>query len=152
MLSESRPACQIASPDKQPIYSMNAEELGGCEGIHLGDVNQSLDGPFFALGIAYFDLPAGDREHNLQKTIHCFEAALSVYTRDAFPEKWAMTQNNLGNAYRELPTGDRGHNLQKAIACYEAALSIYTEDAFPHYHAIAIRNLQRARDALDNLS
>ena len=95
--------------------------------------------------------PTGDRARNLQKAIGYYEAALSVYTKDAFPADWAMTQNNLGVAYKNLPTGNRGQNLQKAIDCYEAALTVLTRDHFPHYHAMAIRNLQRARDALDNL-
>ncbi len=81
----------------------------------------------------------------------CYEAALTVRTKDAYPADWAMTQNNLGIAYFELPTGDHAQNLQKAIDYYEAALTVWTETAFPHDHAMATRNLQRARDALDNL-
>jgi CHAT domain-containing protein len=36
-----------------------------------------------------------------------YEVALTVYTREALPQSWAMTQNNLANAYRERIKGDR---------------------------------------------
>ncbi|MDA2915165.1 tetratricopeptide repeat protein, partial [Acidobacteriia bacterium AH_259_A11_L15] len=76
------------------------------------------------LGIAYGDLPTGDRGENLGKAIAAYEAALTVRTREQFPVQWAGTQNNLGVAYKNLPTGDRGENLGKAIAAYEAALEV----------------------------
>ncbi|MCE5217841.1 tetratricopeptide repeat protein [bacterium] len=98
----------------------------------------------------------------LQRVIACYEAALRVYTEEAFPTDWARTQHNLGLACWELPTGDRARNLQRAIACYEAALRVYTEEAFPTdwamtQNSLAIaywdlptgdrpRNLQRAID------
>jgi predicted ATPase/class 3 adenylate cyclase len=77
------------------------------------------------LGIAYGNLPTGDRGANLQQAIRCFEAALRLSTERKFPVQWAMTQNSLGIAYGNLPTGDRGANLQQAIACYEAAIRGY---------------------------
>ena len=83
------------------------------------------------LGLAYRNLPAGDRAANLKQAIACYEAALQVYTREAFPVEWATTQNNLGIAYSNLPAGDRAANLKQAIACYEAALQVYTREAFP---------------------
>ncbi|MFL5626819.1 MAG: hypothetical protein ACJ788_14640 [Ktedonobacteraceae bacterium] len=96
------------------------------------------------LGIAYGDLPGGDREANLRQAIECYEAALQVRTREAFPMDWAMTQNNLGEAYRNLPGGDREANLRQAIACYEAALQVYTREAFPIYWATTQNNLGNA--------
>jgi tetratricopeptide (TPR) repeat protein len=83
------------------------------------------------LGNAYNQLPGGDREANLRRAIKCYEAALQVRTREAFPVDWAMTQNNLGIAYSDLPGGDREANLRRAIACYEAALQVRTHEAFP---------------------
>ena len=96
------------------------------------------------LGIAYRNLPTGDRGENLKKAIACYEAALRVYTESDFPVDWAMTQNNLGNAYQNLPTGDRGENLKKTIACYEAALRIRTEHDFPAQWATTQNNLGNA--------
>ena len=63
------------------------------------------------LGVAYWNLPTGDRGENLPR-IGCFEAALRVYSEADFPADWAMTQSNLGNAYLKLPIGDRAENLR----------------------------------------
>ena len=93
------------------------------------------------LGIAYSDLPGGDREANLRQAIACYEAALEVYTREAFPVDWAATVNNLGAAYSDLPGGDREANLRQAIACYEAALEVRTREAFPVDWAATQNNL-----------
>ncbi|MEM1293358.1 MAG: hypothetical protein AAGH67_18000, partial [Cyanobacteria bacterium P01_H01_bin.162] len=51
---------------------------------------------FNSLGLDLADFPLGNRALNLEIAIAAYEAALQVRTRDAFPEKWAMTQNNLG--------------------------------------------------------
>ncbi|WP_293113138.1 tetratricopeptide repeat protein [Moorena sp. SIO4G3] len=42
--------------------------------------------------------------------------ALEVYSRQAFPEKWASTQNNLGNAYYERIKGEKAQNIEDAFA------------------------------------
>ena len=93
------------------------------------------------LGAAYSDLPGGDRAENLSRAIACYEAALQVRTREAFPVDWAMTQNNLGAAYSDLPGGDRAENLSRAIGCFEAALQVYTREAFPVNWAMTQNNL-----------
>ena len=93
------------------------------------------------LGVAYSDLPTGDKGENLAKAIACYEAALRIRTEKDFPSQWAMTQNNLGIAHRNMPTGDKGENLAKAIACYEAALRIHTEKDFPSDWAMTQNNL-----------
>jgi len=69
-------------------------------------------------------LPTGDRAANLEQAIECYREALRVYTPEAAPLDYAMTQNNLGIAYRNLPTGDRAANLEQAIECYREALRI----------------------------
>ncbi len=96
------------------------------------------------LGIAYRNLPTGDRAKNIQQAIACHQAVLRVHTEDGFPQEWAVTQTNLGNAYWALPTGDRGENLQQAIACYQAALRARTENAFPQDWAMTQNNLGNA--------
>ena len=52
------------------------------------------------LGTAYWDRIQGNRAENLEAAIKASEAALTVYTREAFPQEWAKTQNNLGIAYQ----------------------------------------------------
>jgi hypothetical protein len=41
----------------------------------------------------------GNRANNLEIAIAGYEIVATVYTREAFPENWAMIQNNLGIAY-----------------------------------------------------
>jgi predicted ATPase len=93
------------------------------------------------LGVAYRNLPTGDRSENLANAIACYEAVLRVWTERDFPADWAMTQNNLGVAYSDLPTGDLSENFAKAIACYEAALRVRTERDFPADWAMTQNNL-----------
>ena len=56
---------------------------------------------------------------------------MTVYTREAFPQDWAMTQNNLGNAYKDRIQGSRAENLEAAIKAFEAALTVRTREASP---------------------
>lgn len=84
------------------------------------------------LGIAYSELPTGDREENIKRAIECYEDALRVRTEQDFPLDWAATQYNLGVAYSELPISEQRENLQKAIQCFRNALRIWTEEKYPY--------------------
>jgi tetratricopeptide (TPR) repeat protein len=93
------------------------------------------------IGIAWWSLPTGDTVENLREAIAAFEAALTVYTRDAFPADWAKTHNNLGIVWWSLPTGDKVGNLMKAITAFEGALTVYTKEAYPADWAMTHNNL-----------
>jgi TPR repeat protein len=67
-----------------------------------------------------------------------------VYTRQAYPEQWARTQNNLGNAYLERIRGERAENLEQAIFHYQQALDVYTRQAYPEQWARTQNNLGNA--------
>ncbi|MGH7999935.1 MAG: CHAT domain-containing protein, partial [Brasilonema sp.] len=67
-----------------------------------------------------------------------------VYTQQAFPQDWAMTQNALGIAYVDRITGEKAENIELAIAAYSAALSVYTQQAFPQDWAATQSNLGAA--------
>ena len=54
------------------------------------------------LGIAYAQIPAGDRAENLRRAAECFEAALRVLTEEAVPHFHAGLSHNLARARREL--------------------------------------------------
>jgi len=74
-----------------------------------------------------------------------YEEALKIYTKDAFPTDYAMTQNNLGNAYWTLAeVEDKANNCRAAISAYEEALTIYTKDAFPMQYAATQNNVGNA--------
>jgi len=93
------------------------------------------------LGNLYQQYRQGDRASNLERAMAFYTAALTAYTRDAFPEKWAGTQNNLGIAYTYRIRGERADNIEVAIAYFTAALTVYTRDAFPEYWAMTQNNL-----------
>jgi uncharacterized protein YjbI with pentapeptide repeats len=63
--------------------------------------------------------------------IDCFYYALNIYTREKFPEHWAMLQHNLGSAYFDRLKGERWENLQKSIQCFNKSLEVFTQDKFP---------------------
>ena len=50
------------------------------------------------LGLAYSNLPTGDRAENLKKAIQCYEEALRVYTPKSFPYENQLVQKNLERA------------------------------------------------------
>ncbi len=62
--------------------------------------------------------------------IDCFYYALEIYTREKFPEHWAMLQHNLGLAYFDRIKDERWRNLQKSIECFNKSLEIFTQDKF----------------------
>ena len=69
---------------------------------------------------------------------------MTVYTREAFPQDWAMTQNNLGNAYQDRIQGSRAENLEAAIKAFEAALTVRTREASPRDRLQTAKNLAEA--------
>jgi CHAT domain-containing protein len=96
------------------------------------------------LAKAYSDRIRGEKAQNIEVAIASCTAALTVYTRDAFPEDWALTQNNLGVAYSHRITGEKAENIELAIASYTAALTVFTRDAFRQDWAMTQNNLASA--------
>ena len=93
------------------------------------------------LGLAYANLPKGDRGKNLAQAIECWKLALHIFTAQATPHEYATLQHFLGCAYADLPTGAREANLMRAIECWELALHFWTPSAAPHEYAIVQYNL-----------
>ncbi|MHC5828659.1 MAG: CHAT domain-containing protein, partial [Nostoc sp.] len=58
--------------------------------------------------------PLGSKASNMEIAITGYEVALTVYTREALPQNWAATQNNLAIAYRNRIKGDRANNIEQA--------------------------------------
>jgi len=81
---------------------------------------------------------------NMKTSLELHEAALSVYTRDAYPENWARTQVDLGIAYSKTTKGEKADNIERAIEFYEAALFIYNCENFPEEWARTQQNLANA--------
>ncbi|WDD33398.1 tetratricopeptide repeat protein [Nostoc sp. UHCC 0926] len=90
------------------------------------------------------EFPLGDKASNIEIAIAGYEVVSTVFTKDAFPQQWATTQNNLGIAYFDKILGDKAQNLELAIQYYFAALSVRTKDAFPQDWALTQNNLGNA--------
>ncbi len=88
--------------------------------------------------------PLGNKASNMEIAIAGYVLVLTLFTRNAFPQDWAMTQNNLGAAYLYRIVGDKAQNLEEAIKSYTAALQVRTRDALPQDWAMTQNNLGEA--------
>jgi hypothetical protein len=80
--------------------------------------------------------------------IDCFYYALEIYTRQKFPEHWAMLQHNLGLAYFDRIKGERWDNLVKSIECYDKSIEVFTQDKFPKKWQINQEDLSQSKETL----
>ncbi|HSF74601.1 MAG TPA: tetratricopeptide repeat protein, partial [Microcoleus sp.] len=95
-------------------------------------------------GNLIYQFPLGRRAWNLEIGIACYSAASEVYTRENYPEQWAMTQHNLGTAYSDRIEGVRAANIEEAIACFREALKVRTPENYPEDWAATQNNLGAA--------
>ena len=47
------------------------------------------------------------------------ESAMEVFTKEAFPDKWADVQMKLCEAYMQRVEGVRRDNMEKAMMCFD---------------------------------
>ncbi|MCC3527847.1 MAG: CHAT domain-containing protein [Microcoleus sp. PH2017_22_RUC_O_B] len=88
--------------------------------------------------------PLGSRNVNIELAIVAYQIGLSFFTRELYPENWALCETNLGRAYSHRIIGQRSENLEIAIQCYSAALEVYTPDTFPQEWASLQNSLANA--------
>ncbi|WP_293346598.1 MULTISPECIES: CHAT domain-containing tetratricopeptide repeat protein [unclassified Microcoleus] len=88
--------------------------------------------------------PLGSRNVNIELAIVAYQIGLSFFTRELYPENWALCETNLGRAYSHRIIGQRSENLEVAIQCYSAALAVYTRAAFPQQWASLQNSLANA--------
>ncbi|NCR41422.1 MAG: tetratricopeptide repeat protein [Microcystis aeruginosa W13-11] len=88
--------------------------------------------------------PLGNIATHKEIAITGYEIALTIFTFEAFPQEWALTQFSLAIAYRDRIRGEKADNLERAIATYNEALKVYTFDAFPQEWARTQTNLGTA--------
>jgi tetratricopeptide (TPR) repeat protein len=90
----------------------------------------------------------------LAQAVEAFRAALQVHTREALPQDWARTQNNLGNVLssqgERLEGAEGVRLLGQAVEAYLAALQVYTREALPQQWAGTQNNLARTYLQLRN--
>jgi hypothetical protein len=89
--------------------------------------------------------------HLVTDPVECFQFALKIYTRGAFPNYWAMLQHNLGLAYYHHKLGNRQENLEAAIACFRRSQDVYRAEVFPEKWQLNQEDLQVAQQALKEL-
>ncbi|WP_414516802.1 CHAT domain-containing protein [Nostoc sp. PCC 9305] len=139
-----------------PLLAKNTDKLDGvfAEILRRWGTNKLIevqaDEAKYIAGVIYeFSnlmavLPLVNKASNIEIAITGYEVVLIVYTKEALPQNWAMTQNNLANAYRERIKGDKANNIEKVIAAFTAALTVYTREALPQNWAATQNNLANA--------
>ena len=158
-LMEIMQATAESRGDAQVIYPLLAENtdkldgmlaeillLWGTNTLREAEVDEAeyLAAVIVEFGNLIQQFPLGDKASNMEIAIKGYKVALNVRNREAFPEDWAMTQNNLGNAYLYRIWGERAKNIENAITALTAALTIYTREAFPQDWAMTQYNLGNA--------
>jgi Pentapeptide repeats (8 copies) len=90
-------------------------------------------------------------QRDYYEPIDCFHHALKIYTRQEFPEYWAMLQHNLGLAYADRIQGNRIENLERSIACFNKSLEIFTQEKFPKKWKINQADLKKSQKSSEFL-
>ncbi|MEH2262690.1 CHAT domain-containing protein [Nostoc sp.] len=145
--------------DSQVVYPLLAKNTDKLDGVlaeilrrwgtnTLGEAKADEAEYLAAVIVAFSNLiqqfPLGSKASNMEIAITGYEVALTVYTREALPQSWAMTQNNLANAYSDRIKGDKADNIENAIAASTAALTVRTREALPFEWAGTQNNVANA--------
>ena len=77
----------------------------------------------------------------IEKAIVAYNNTLQVFTREAFPQEWAVLQNDLGGVYLKRIQGDQQENLEKAMQCYKESLEVFDRATYPEDWAGTQNNL-----------
>jgi tetratricopeptide (TPR) repeat protein len=118
----------------------------------LPPANLARAAGYVETGNRLFDVAQGTagsaRRALIEQSVAAYREALRVYTYEAMPADYAMTQNNLGNALGDqadlLEGAPRREKLDAAIAAYREALRIHTYEAMPVQYAGTQNNLGTA--------
>ncbi|MBD2603526.1 CHAT domain-containing protein [Scytonema hofmannii FACHB-248] len=152
--------CLLAK-NKDKLDGVLAEILRGWGTNRLGKAKAD-EAQYLAVVIGNFSnliqqFPLGSKANNMEIAITGYEVTLKVFTREALPLDWAMTQNNLAAAYIDRIKGDRADNIEQAIATSTAALTVFTREALRKEWAETQHNLATAYnnrikgDSADNI-
>ena len=104
--------------------SLKFSELKSDEAIGL-----AIDIYNFSLLISDFQL--GNRATNLEIAITGHKVVSSIFTIEAYPERYANNQINLGAIYVNRTEGKFLDDLELAIECFSNALNVFTYKDFP---------------------
>jgi uncharacterized protein YjbI with pentapeptide repeats len=84
--------------------------------------------------------------------IDCFYHVLEIYTRENFPEYWALLQHNLGLAYVSRNKGSHQKNLQQSIKCFKHSIEIFSRDEFSEKRHMSLEDLRESQRSLKLLN
>ncbi|MBI3343890.1 MAG: hypothetical protein HY028_03335 [Gammaproteobacteria bacterium] len=106
------------------------EEVAEVE-MNLGLVLQSL---------------AGAGQAKIQDAIQYYHRALRVFTREAYPQEFAILHNNIAIAYLSLPVTDERARMREALAVqsFEEVLKVINIVDHPSEYAMVQNNLGNA--------
>ncbi|UXA19941.1 tetratricopeptide repeat protein [Mycobacterium sp. SMC-4] len=94
------------------------------------------------LATAYLTMPMVEASGQLRLGIaaQSLRQALTVFTRDEHPQRWASVQLNLANSLVYSPSRHRQDNLVEAVEIYEAVLGARDRENDPHGRARVLAN------------
>lgn len=95
-----------------------------------------------SIGLAYAELPSGDRRMNLSRAVASYRQALSLFAPQRFPVEHARVQTALGAALREL-----GESREAVTACARA-VELLAGGSAPGELGAALNNLGLAHSDL----
>lgn len=109
------------------------------------DLAEAQAGVHLNLGICLQDRSQGNRAV-LVETVKHYQSALRFFTFDAFPEAFALAQNNLALAYLAMPMQEASDQLRMGVAiqALREVLKVYTRATHPERWASAQLNLANA--------
>ncbi|WP_457654630.1 tetratricopeptide repeat protein [Rhodocaloribacter sp.] len=127
------------SPALVPVYRAAVDALGDTAFERL------LGETWLDLGSLYHEI-SGGRRGALLEAAKCYQSAAQCCPKEAFPELFALAQNNLALAYLAIPLTQAGDRLRMAVAigALREALTVYTREAHPEAWASATLNLANA--------
>lgn len=125
---------QARSIYEQAIPTLN--DFGGREELAEAEMN---------FGLVLQNL-AGVGRARITDAISAYQRALRTFTRTAFPQEFAILQNNLATAFLSMPMTDERGKMREALAvqAFEEALKIVTLIDNPTEYAMLQSNLGNA--------
>nr|WP_240760987.1 hypothetical protein [Mycolicibacterium sp. CR10] len=94
------------------------------------------------LAAAYLTMPMVEASGQLRLGVaaQSLRSALTVYTRERYPEQWASVQLNLANSLVYTPSKHQADNLVEAVELYEAVLESRDRNTDPLGRARVLAN------------
>jgi CHAT domain-containing protein/tetratricopeptide (TPR) repeat protein len=151
---------ELAAQDKQALPKQVRKHVAHWQAAQEGDVRirQLLAGlkrvprgarlvrSWFhrVLADEYLTTVTGSRSAAIEASIQHGEQALTLLTRDATPDHWALTHARLATAFRYRLLGDPAANADRAIVHCRHALTVARRGSSPEQWAALMTNLANA--------